>query len=500
VTWVDDLLGGYDGIEFDAPGSGKLRLTGDELRDPDLWYEAMLRQAPGSNPPHPTPDEFDEVLREFFALLASSTPESVLVAPLDVFTAVKEQGAKALLGDDDDALTPDGGDVMVYGNGGAGKTTLMVDLAFHLAAGDDWLGIPVRRRANVLLIENEGPRPMFRDKLRRKQQAWTGSPVGRLDIIERPWGEVTLATDAWRAELAAVVQEREIDVIVAGPLSRLGMDAPGTLQEVAAFMRLVDDVRRRCGRRLTDVLVHHENKGGSVSGAWEGSGDTLLHVAGRGNGFTDVHVQKARWATTWHDTTLQLEWTPGESYRLKDERDLLAEVQKWLADNEWRTSREIARPQVNGGIGASRDAVQALLIDRPDLFEQRTGEAAKEVGRHPNATVWRLAQPQKPDEPDEPDNGSRGGANGCGSVAPPLRGATRTSHTTPTSPDVGRHPEPDEPRVAIAVAETAPPRAAYRPRCSCADGGFEAPGDRYRCGRCWGRRSRIDWAGLRGEA
>ena len=33
---------------------------------------------------------------------------------------------------------------MFYGDGGAGKTTLAIDLAFHLAAGEDWLGIPVR--------------------------------------------------------------------------------------------------------------------------------------------------------------------------------------------------------------------------------------------------------------------------------------------------------------------------------------------------------------------
>ena len=32
------------------------------------------------------------------------------------------------------------------------------------------------------------------------------------------------------------------------------------------------------GRPVDFVLIHHENKGGKVSGAWEGAGDTLLHV------------------------------------------------------------------------------------------------------------------------------------------------------------------------------------------------------------------------------
>ena len=43
------------------------------------------------------------------------------------------------------SLIPEGGDVMIYGDGGASKTTLGIDLACHLAAGDDWLGIAVPR-------------------------------------------------------------------------------------------------------------------------------------------------------------------------------------------------------------------------------------------------------------------------------------------------------------------------------------------------------------------
>ena len=40
-------------------------------------------------------------------------------------------------------MLPEDGDVMIYGDGGASKTTLTIDLGCHLAAGDDWLGIPV---------------------------------------------------------------------------------------------------------------------------------------------------------------------------------------------------------------------------------------------------------------------------------------------------------------------------------------------------------------------
>jgi hypothetical protein len=86
------------------------------------------------------------------------------IVPLDDFIAVEEPGAQPLLGDEDGVVIPEGGDVMIYGPAGGGKTTLMSDLGCHLAAGDAWLGLPVPHAVCVALVENEGPRPLFRAK------------------------------------------------------------------------------------------------------------------------------------------------------------------------------------------------------------------------------------------------------------------------------------------------------------------------------------------------
>ena len=72
-------------------------------------------------------------------------PEVELVT-LAEFAAVDEPGAGALVGPENATLLPENGDVMLYGDGGAGKTTLTIDLAFHLAAGCDWLGMTVARQ------------------------------------------------------------------------------------------------------------------------------------------------------------------------------------------------------------------------------------------------------------------------------------------------------------------------------------------------------------------
>lgn len=339
---------------------------------------------------------------------------------LEEFVAVDEPGAAPLLGDDESALIPEGGDVMVYGDGGAGKTTLLVDLAFHLGTGTDWLGIPVARPVRVLIVENEGPRPLQRAKLRRKLKSWRGPALdGRVVVFESPWASFTFADDIWRAELARVVGEHEIDVLIAGPLTRLGMNTAGTLQETAAFMGLVENVRQRSGRRFTSIIAHHENRAGTVSGAWEGASDTLLHVQQAGNGHTVVVIQKARWASSYHGKTLKLAWTDGEGFELEGDRDYVTDIRDLLLEHPWRTVKEIAAAVIDGGIGAGEGQVRKALDDHPDVFEMRTGAAAKAVGRAGNAKVYGLLSVLRA---VGAESALKWGGGGMSASAPPLKG------------------------------------------------------------------------------
>jgi hypothetical protein len=57
------------------------------------------------------------------------------------------------------------------------------------------------------------------------------------------------------------------------------MEGHGTTPETRAFAAMAADVRAQSGRNFGDVLVHHTRKEGGVSGAWEGTGDTLLRLS-----------------------------------------------------------------------------------------------------------------------------------------------------------------------------------------------------------------------------
>jgi AAA domain len=297
------------------------------MSDPDLMDEeflALLRATdPGPASPRP---KLPPVLHEVGAYDQAAPQLEVEIVTAAEFAAVDEPGAEPLLGDPDNVVLPMDDAVMVYGDGGAGKTTLVIDLAVHLAAGDEWLGIPVGRPCRVLLIENEGPRPLFRKKLGRKLAAWQGSPVeGRLLVWTQPWAEFSYADPHWREVLARRIAELDVDVIIAGPITAAGMDDAGTLQETRAYGRLVRAVRELSGRPVLSILIHHEAKGGRVSGAWEGVGETLIHVQGQGHGRTRIFFQKARWASDYHQTGMNLVWTPGEGFTVDEHPEVTDE-------------------------------------------------------------------------------------------------------------------------------------------------------------------------------
>ncbi len=279
---------------------------------------------------------------------------------LNAFVSTEEEGTEPLVGHSKDAnLIPPNGTVVIYGKGGSGKTTRIVDLAFSLATGTDWICFPVPRAVKVLIIE-EGPRPLFRHKLGRKLSSWTG-PTANLDeqlyIYEEPWGKFKFTDEGLREDLAELVNDKQIDVIIAGPIKKIGFRGGGTPDDVETFMQSVDEFRDMCERDLCVVFLHHTNKTGTVSGAWDGEGDTLIR-AERKNRTTTLTMEKVRHGERYSGMKIKLTWEDAESG---------AKVTK--------VAYASAPQQLASVVDATAEQVVELLTERGEMKRDKIAEA-----------------------------------------------------------------------------------------------------------------------------
>lgn len=373
--------------------------------------------------------------------------DGVVFVAYDEFIARFEPEAAALVTDADGSTAiPAGGFVKVYGDGGAGKTTLILDGIVHFAAGLPWLdGLAIPTRPlRVVWVENEGPREEFRRKLARKLSLWRDRvPPERLSVYDNPWGAFDFRDDEHRAALAAHIAERGIDLAVVGPLSRLGMEGGGTPSEVRAFVGLIEDVQRRAGRLVTFLVLNHENRAGQVSGAWEGAPDLLVHVQAQGNGHTRVYWQKAKWSSALHGTTTVLAWRDGEAFELEDKpatsadtmaEEILAAARKHPGGS-WRTIRE----HVSGNAEDAAKVRERLLT---------TGLLVNK-GSSAGFKLWAAEDPAAP-----PESGSEAGTTFGTIPGFPLPDRERFSG----SPRKGnREPEPVPPATRRPVPPPEPP-------------------------------------------
>lgn len=349
---------------------------------------------------------YAERLRESVRPNGAGAENAIRVAGLEEFVAVDEVSAEALLGTREETILPADGILLMYGDGGAGKTTLAIDGAFHLAAARPWLGLAVARPVRSLIIENEGPRGKFRQILGAKRDSWSPTLNGEIHVLEEPWSRVTIADAGHRAGIAEAVNLLEVDLIVLGPLATVGMVGGGTPDEISAFEAKLRELRSLVARPVAFWIIHHENKSGDVSGAWERVPDTLVHIQTAGNGHTRLVFRKARWSSENHGRSLNLIWGEGRSFEVVEERvrDLYDETLAAFREvDEWRTFKEVAT-LVKCRPGEAK-SVLAELTRRGDLMFE-VGPA----GRRPNAQCWRLRSATilslvPDDAPAAPDDG-----------------------------------------------------------------------------------------------
>jgi len=308
-------------------------------------------------------------------------PTSYRFAPFDAFAAHQFPDAEPLLGKNGTTYLAVGSLLLVYGADGSGKSTWTVDAAAHLAAGRDWLGLPVPRPTRCLLIENEGPAGLFQAKLKAKRETWDGDDFApNIHIFATPWSAFTFADPHARAELTEYCDEHQIDVVMANPTLGLGVAASGRPDETQTFVNWL----KECG--LSDNrafwLLHHENKSGQISGDWGRHPDTKVNLQADGHAHrTRLTWEKTRWATLDpQDRAVMLDWqidtqsyTPKQIDTVGASDDLLIERLTAYLDDHPATATKTVLASVEG----NDTRLTGLLNQRPEFDYGKGPRGAK---------------------------------------------------------------------------------------------------------------------------
>jgi len=177
---------------------------------------------------------------------------------------------------------PEGGNVMVHGPRGIGKTFFQLTLATSLAMGKDFLKWPVTAPVGVLYIDGE----MQIDELRDRTTALLEHPpVAPLEFLtsqlvyQKCGQDLVLTSEAVRDEITSMLDARpDLRVLILDNISCLfsgiNEDSKQDWEPVNTWL-----IRLR-HRGLATVLVHHSGKSGQQRGTSgrEDSLDTVIQL------------------------------------------------------------------------------------------------------------------------------------------------------------------------------------------------------------------------------
>lgn len=168
-----------------------------------------------------------------------------------------------------------------YGESNSGKTFVLLDAAWHIAAGRQWAGMPVHGGA-VAYVAAEGGRGVLK-RVRALKERYP--EAGEVPLCLIPCPVDLLRPDADLRALAAAIKDIEaskgkVGLIVIDTLSRaMAGGNENSPDDMGAFVKHLDALRRAIGAHI--AVVHHTGKD-KAKGA---RGHSLLRAA------TDTEVE-----------------------------------------------------------------------------------------------------------------------------------------------------------------------------------------------------------------
>lgn len=264
---------------------------------------------------------------------------------------------------------PEGGNVMVYGPRGVGKTFLQLGLTAALTTGTSFLKWPLTRPAGVLYVDGE----MQIDELRtRLTTLLPAPPKAPLQFLAGEWvyhtlrRDLVLTSEAMRASVLEILDAHpKIRVVILDNVSCLfagiDEDKKRDWEPINAWL-----IRLR-HRGLATVLVHHAGKGGQQRGT-SGREDALDTI---------IELMTPAGYDPQEGCHFELRFTKSRSVKGEDVASLdvrLEEVGgRWVLTHKLleKSKEDQVRELLDAGMTADAEIAEALGINRSYAWKLR---------------------------------------------------------------------------------------------------------------------------------
>jgi hypothetical protein len=177
-------------------------------------------------------------------------------------------------------ILPEGGIAVLYGQPGAGKSFLALDLALSVSVGRSWFGHPTQH-GGVVYVYAEGA-----SGLKKRIAAWRKRNPGDTAAF-RVLPQALDITDAWANLMAALGQMTSPSrLLIIDTLARcFGAGDENSTGDMGAFIACLDELRAAFPQ-LAILIVHHsgkdDTKGARGSTALKGAADAVMHLVTKG--------------------------------------------------------------------------------------------------------------------------------------------------------------------------------------------------------------------------